>query len=320
MNNIKAENSILLRVIDVLTYSKMSKNAFAKKINMEQTTVNNQLLGKRGVSIDLISNILKNFEQISPEWLINGEGSMFKTQRIGNHFHLEATPKGINLSRNTLYENRLEDLMIQRIKEFIQYLGISNEEFSKITRIPEDSLKDILNRNTNAKVSILQSIAESFDTISLEWLLTGKGSMLKPEEPITIANVDTMEGGIPYYADLPVSAGQLDTFIQDAEPTGWVKLPGVKSKALFPVIGCSMKPEINPGDVVGIVQLDSWEMVDPDKVYLIITHDERMIKHLALDEEDNSILWCISPNYPKFKINKSDIKFLYRISFCGKLM
>lgn len=56
----------------------MSKNAFAKKINMEQTTVNNQLLGKRGVSIDLISNILKNFEQISPEWLITGNGKMLK--------------------------------------------------------------------------------------------------------------------------------------------------------------------------------------------------------------------------------------------------
>lgn len=78
MNNIKDETSILLRVIDVLTYSKMSKNAFAKKINMEQTTVNNQLLGKRGVSIDLISNILKNFEQISPEWLITGNGNMLK--------------------------------------------------------------------------------------------------------------------------------------------------------------------------------------------------------------------------------------------------
>lgn len=78
MNNLKGETSILLRVIDVLTYSRMSKNAFAKKINMEQTTVNNQLLGKRGVSIDLISNILKNFEQISPEWLITGNGNMLK--------------------------------------------------------------------------------------------------------------------------------------------------------------------------------------------------------------------------------------------------
>ena len=128
------------------------------------------------------------------------------------------------------------------------------------------------------------------------------------------------EKGIPYYADLPVSAGQLDAFMQDAEPTGWVNLPGVSSKALFPVVGCSMKPEINPGDVVGIVQMESWETVDPDKTYLIITHEDRMIKHLARDEKDDTILWCISPNYPKFKINKSDIKYIYRISFCGKLM
>ena len=43
---------------------------------MEQTTVNNQLIGKRGVSIDLILNILLAFPEISSEWLLRGKGNM----------------------------------------------------------------------------------------------------------------------------------------------------------------------------------------------------------------------------------------------------
>lgn len=43
---------------------------------MEQTTVNNQLIGKRSVSIDLILNILLAFPEISSEWLLRGKGNM----------------------------------------------------------------------------------------------------------------------------------------------------------------------------------------------------------------------------------------------------
>lgn len=202
----------------------------------------------------------------------------------------------------------------ERFIEYLKIKGVGQTSFEESSGLSRGAISQKSGFSANS----IEKIAIACPDLNLEWLITGKGSMLKSDSSSIPVNND--RDGIPYYADLPVSAGQLDAFMQDAEPTGWVKLPGVKSKALFPVIGCSMKPEINPGDVVGIVQMESWEIVDPDKTYLIITHDERMIKHLAIDEEDENILWCISPNYPKFKINKSDIKFLYRISFCGKLM
>lgn len=81
-----------------------------------------------------------------------------------------------------------------------------------------------------------------------------------------------------------------------------------------------MQPEINSGDTVGVVPVDKWDMVDPDKTYLIVTNDDRMIKHLAIDEKDDEILWCISPNYPKFPIRKEDIKAVYRVTFHGRIL
>lgn len=72
------KTSVLQRVSQLITHYKLSKNAFANKINMEQTTVNNQLIGERGISIDLIMNVLSAFPEISSEWLLRGEGEMIK--------------------------------------------------------------------------------------------------------------------------------------------------------------------------------------------------------------------------------------------------
>ena len=126
---------------------------------------------------------------------------------------------------------------------------------------------------------------------------------------------------VPFYGELPVSAGQKDlaTVLGNMKPTGWLNIPGMpKSIGAFPVIGCSMEPDIRQGDFVCIAEIDRWESVDPDKIYMIITHDDRMIKRLALDNEDKEILWCISPNYPKFKVYKSEILAIYRITFYGR--
>lgn len=81
------KTSVLQRVSQLITHYKLSKNAFANKINMEQTTVNNQLIGKRGISIDLIMNVLSAFPEISSEWLLRGEGSMLREKKFNNeHF------------------------------------------------------------------------------------------------------------------------------------------------------------------------------------------------------------------------------------------
>lgn len=70
------KEDILKRIDELRRSFNMNKSTFAKFIGMEQTTVNNQFLGKRSISIDLIINILRSFENISAEWLLRGKGSM----------------------------------------------------------------------------------------------------------------------------------------------------------------------------------------------------------------------------------------------------
>lgn len=77
---------------------------------------------------------------------------------------------------------------------------------------------------------------------------------------------------------------------QRENPESWIKFPGVDADGWFPVIGCSMEPKIFAGDIVGVKQIDNWERTDPYKTYMIITQDDRMIKHL---ETDDNFMGCV---------------------------
>ena len=145
-------------------------------------------------------------------------------------------------------------------------------------------------------------------------------TVLEDEKTGTISSVRT-PGSVPFYGNLPVSAGQQDlaTMLTSEKPTGWIDLPGMPiSVGAFPVIGCSMEPDIRQGDFICIAEVDRWESIDPEKTYMIITDEDRMIKHLSVDENDNDILWCTSPNYTKFKIDKSQIRKVFRVTFSGR--
>lgn len=334
------------RLMQYAAYKGISISAFEKSIGKAPSYLRNS----KDITSAVMDTLKKKYPDLSIDWLITGKGSMINNivrlnidkekvrgmQNVPDYIEIPEQAKDIiervlqGTSKDsdnpvmvaepsTKYGENEITTVLDRIRQFIDAKKLSDRAFSASIGVPSMTLSSIFKRHSDPSALLIATIVSVYPDVSPDWLLLGKGEMLKSVTPAPVGKASE-EKGIPYYADLPVSAGQLDIFMQDAEPTGWVNLPGVRSKALFPVVGCSMKPEINPGDVVGIVQMESWEMVDPDKTYLIITNEDRMIKHLARDEEDDTILWCISPNYPKFKINKDDIKFLYRISFCGKLM
>lgn len=199
----------------------------------------------------------------------------------------------------------------ERLKKFVKYKNLTNQKFELEAGLSNGY---IANMRKGVGDRALEQISNKFPDLNIGWLLTGEGEMLKSEPQAAPSG-----SAIPFYNDMVVTAGQAEPLVLNGQPGGWVDLPGVKAKALFPVVGCSMQPEINPGDIIGVVDISNWEYIDPDKVYLVITSDDRMIKHLATDETDDEILWCVSPNYPKFKIRKEDIKYLYRVSFVGKM-
>ena len=211
-----------------------------------------------------------------------------------------------------------------RIKALIDKKEISPSAFAKLIGFSQSNLSKVLRGDRNVPSNLISAICDNLN-VSYNWIVTGEGNMLVEEankEAPAVASEKT-KGAVPYYGDLPVSAGKQDlaTILSNMKPTGWINLPGMPSSiGAFPVVGCSMEPDIKPGDFISIIEVDRWERLDPDKTYMIITHDDRMIKHLSVDDNDDEILWCISPNYPKFKIEKSEIIAIYRVTFHGRLV
>jgi len=221
----------------------------------------------------------------------------------------------------------------QRIRQIIDFKTNGNvKKFSDLISISQQTLNRLFNLDTRtnkypvATTDILTSITEMFVDIDSDWLLTGRGEMIKNNTIVNFGNYSVSQfkqrGYAPYYSLLKVSSGQYDlaTIEQNEVPDSWIKFPELTVDAWFPIVGFSMEPKIYAGDIVGVVAVNNWERIDPDKIYLIITIYDRMIKHLQQDESTSDFLWATSENYPRFKIYMHEIVKIYRVVFAGRLV
>lgn len=83
MENCNKE-SVLRRINEFREYCALSKSTLASSIGVEQTTLNNQLIGKRGLSLDTVLAMLSAFSELSAEWLLRDRGSMFLAKFDGS--------------------------------------------------------------------------------------------------------------------------------------------------------------------------------------------------------------------------------------------
>lgn len=72
------ENVVYQRVNEILADKQVSVNALSKLVGMAQTTLNTQLRGERALSVFVVVKLLEVFPDISAEWLLRGEGEMYR--------------------------------------------------------------------------------------------------------------------------------------------------------------------------------------------------------------------------------------------------
>lgn len=76
------ESSVAQRIKSVLEAKQISIAAFSKMIGMQQVTCNRQIRGDQAVSLGLIEGFLKEFDEISAEWLLRGKGEMLISEQM----------------------------------------------------------------------------------------------------------------------------------------------------------------------------------------------------------------------------------------------
>jgi phage repressor protein C with HTH and peptisase S24 domain len=161
-------------------------------------------------------------------------------------------------------------------------------------------------------------IISTYPDLNDKWLLTGEGPMLRTPIEKTVPEV-TPDTGKPFFGDLPASAGNIIQYpdITRQLPTGSINIPQARgAKFFFPVIGMSMRPTIEEGDIIGVCHIDRYETTNAERVYMIITCDnERMIKRiLGYNKERGTItLASDNPQYPNFDLDTSLIVDIYKV-------
>ena len=201
----------------------------------------------------------------------------------------------------------MDNCIKDRVVAVLKHIGMNVNRASKMLGIPQRTLNRQVNEGGNISMDLVYAILNNVPEISPAWLIAGEGPMLVGEEA---PSIDT----VPFYEDLPSSAGNRDAFNPAQEkPSAFFSIPTCQADFYFPVSGSSMEPEFNDGDVVGVKRIDRSEGIVHGAVYMIVTNENRMIKRCYHDNNDPNLIWCVSPNYPSFPINKNDVCALFKV-------
>lgn len=101
-------------------------------------------------SIDIIVDIAKKFNEFSLDWLILGEGKIFKSQKVYSN---DETDLDISKENNITYEKSTDEYIIQellikniQIKAKDEQLKNKDEEINRLLDIVDEKLEKILKK------------------------------------------------------------------------------------------------------------------------------------------------------------------------------
>lgn len=202
--------------------------------------------------------------------------------------------------------NKKFDTIHDRIAECVQYFGNGkNTTFANKLGVSEGNIRGYI-KGVVPKADILEKIVRCYD-ISSEWLLTGKGSMIKGNKTAipTATPTQNTTDGIPL---IPFSAmaGALtdERTALEYECERYV-VPAFKgADFLMTIKGTSMQPTYNSGDIVACQRVPMTSIFFQwNKPYVLDTAQGPLVKRVKPGSDQNHItLVSDNPDYDPFQL------------------
>ncbi|SFP61605.1 XRE family transcriptional regulator [Hydrogenimonas thermophila] len=209
----------------------------------------------------------------------------------------------------------------ERLKKVRKHLGLTQQQFADKLGIKWHKIKDIEIGKNKMSVEIADLIREKY-SISFDWLLTGKGTMI-PENKTN----NTIE--VNYYPDIYASAGggaqnfnflpqkiELSVFLLET-----LKIINPKKIELINILGDSMEPFFKNGDIAIIEKVDELsEIKNGDTVIINIQGDIYIKKIEKIPFKNTLILKSNNPIYEDIVLQDMEVEDIKIIAIVrGKL-
>lgn len=199
----------------------------------------------------------------------------------------------------------------QNILLYLAEKGVTSYEFYKASGVTRGILQQ---NNGISEDNIARFLAYAPD-VNIEWLITGKGDMLRNKEVVTqrkaepaLPVLENSHEGIPLIP-LSAMAGAFtgETSVMEYECERYV-IPAFKgADFLIPVKGDSMQPTYYPGDLVACQRVSLGDLFFQwNKTYVLDTKQGPLIKRVRRGSDDDHVL-IVSDNaaYEPFELAKS---------------
>lgn len=200
--------------------------------------------------------------------------------------------------------------MIERLEEFIRNQGISVRSFEQTISASDGMIRRAINNKTDIQSKWLSKIADNYPQLNLNWLITGKGSMIlstqnKDTKELPVAHHTDSEEGIPL---IPINA-MAGAFTEDQQIMEYecerFIIPTFKgADFLIGVKGSSMYPRYNSGDIVACKRLNIQDLFFQwNKVYVLDTDQGPLIKRIKPGtDKDHVTIVSDNKEYEPFEL------------------
>lgn len=193
----------------------------------------------------------------------------------------------------------------QRILLFAASLGCSKREFYAKIGVSRGTLES----NTGITEEVVAKFIATYPEVNSEWLLTGKGNMLRGDEYYVEDN-DNEEIETRPRIPLDAAAGSLSVISTSVSEYECERMPLISRFPSYDftimVKGDSMEPEFHSGDEVACRLIDEQSFIQWGRPHVLDTRQGVVLKRIYNRKE---AILCRSDNkeYEDFEIPKEDI-------------
>lgn len=204
--------------------------------------------------------------------------------------------------------------ILDRISKISENEGITITSLEKAIGASKGVLSRAIAKKTDILSKWTQAVVENYPQYSANWLLTGKGPMLRDENKITDLISYDPSIGVPYY-DVDFTAGFDAIFNnQTLLPAhNIIFKPFEEAQLWCNVTGDSMADKINSGDIIALKEI-SVESILYGEIYAIVLDDVRTIKVLRKSSDPNKLRFVpINKEYDEQEFEKYRIQRVYAV-------